>query len=825
MSMETLPGLLARVTKEHGPKPVLSHTPRYRTEVWTYDRLLAESELFAIRLQNHGIVKGDRLVLWAPNSPWWVAAFFGALRLGAVVVPLDIRSSPDFVSQVVAQSGPRLVLLSRFTRASWTLDLPSLELEEMAELATEGSLSESEIDADDIAEIIFTSGTTGDPKGVILTHGNITSNAKGASQVIPPVEKFRLLSVLPLSHMFEQCLGLILALTRGASIHYPPSRQSTILFRCFQEQKITTVLAVPQALQLFMDAIEREARTKGKEQSFKRLQAIARRLPIDQRRKVFRKLHQRLGGEFLFFVSGGAPIDPDLVRRWETVGIRVIQGYGATETSPVMTATTWENTDPATVGRPIPEMDIRIADDGEVLARGPSVTRGYWQHQDATQAAFQDGWYLTGDLGELREGNLYLRGRKKNMIVLSNGQNVFPEDVELALHRTGKVLDAVVIGLPTPDGSQVHAVLLPNGSEAEPIDIIRDANTTLSAHQQIHSHTVWEEQDFPRTHTLKVKRQEVADAVAAKGAGRQKASSPSASMPPSEGTPLQHVIAEAARVGVNEIRPEARLGEDLGLDSLGRVELLAAIESELGVYLEESKVEPTTTVAEVEALIGAQERGSRPSYHDWPLNPVTGVARRALQVPAFALLDAFAPATVIGLDCLRDLTLPALFVSNHVSNADAPALIHALPPRVRGRLAVAAADDYFYQHSWIGAGVSLVLNAFPFSRTTNIRPTLERSARLLDEGWSILIFPEGTRTDTGELGAFKGGVGLLSVEMGVPVVPAYLAGIENVLPKHGYVPHRAKVEIRFGRPLHFAIGTPYDDATAAVEDAVRGLST
>jgi long-chain acyl-CoA synthetase len=531
-----------------------------------------------------------------------------------------------------------------------------------------------------------------------------------------------------------------------------------------------------------------------------------------------------LGGEFLFWVSGGAPLDPDLVRRWETFGIRVIQGYGATETSPVMTATTWDNTDPEAVGRPVPGMDIEIAPDGEVMARGPSVFRGYWEHPEATAAAFRDSWYLTGDLGELREGNLYLRGRKKNMIVLSNGQNVFPEDIEVALHRTGKVLDAVVLGLPSPEGSQVHAVLLPNGSEAEPAAIVREANAMLAAHQQIHSHSVWEEQDFPRTHTLKVKRQEVFDAIAAKGSERQKASSKPAQTGHSEASPLQAVISEAARVGVDEITPEARLGEDLSLDSLGRVELLAAIESELGVYLEESKVEPSTTVAELEALVNAQERGSRPTYHDWPLKAPTAAIRRVLQVPAFAVLDAFAPASVTGLECLREMSLPALFVSNHVSNADAPALIHALPQRIKSRLAVAAADDYFYAHKWIGAGVSLVLNAFPFSRTTNIRPTLERSARLLDDGWSILIFPEGTRTDTGELGAFKGGVGLLSVEMGVPVVPAYLAGIDKVLPKHGHVPHRAHIEVRFGPPLRFELGTPYEEATAAVESAVRQLA-
>lgn len=825
--METLGAFLAQTVRQYGPRPALLARPRYRTQVWSYQRLWSETDRMAAWLQEQGVEKGQRVILWAPNSPTWVACFFAAARLGAIVVPLDIRSGADFVATVISQTEPALALLSGLTARDWNCPIHSAMVEELAELPDPEHLDRPAITPDDIAEILFTSGTTGAPKGVILTHRNILSDADSVNRVIPQLPSIRLLSILPLSHMFEQTVGLILPLKRGASIFYPSSRQSTVLFRAIQEQHITNVLTVPQALQLFMDAIEREVRKQEKEELWRRLQSIAEHLPRSARRFLFHSVHRRLGGSLEFFVSGGAPLDPHLARRWELLGVPIIEGYGTTETSPVITGTSLDEPCPGSVGKPIPNVEVKIGTDGEVLVRGPNVTPGYWRDPEATAAAFDDGWYRTGDLGELdARGYLHLRGRKKNLIVLPNGQNVFPEDIEHVLAQTEGVAETVVLGVPVPQGQQVHVALRLEPS-AEGLgaaaELIRRANAKLAPHQQIHGFTVWPDQDFPRTLTLKVKRRDVLDRICALQQAPHEARA--ATQPAAvEGTPLARLIGEMASIPQAAVTPEAALGGDLGLDSLGRVELLAAIEAELGIYLDESLVGPSTTVGDLEELVQSQQGSARPEFPSWPRSRPVHLIRRPLQTAVFALLDRIAPARVSNLRVLQDVSPPVLFVANHTSHLDSPTILHALPEPWRERVTVAAAADYFFSRRWLAVLVSVLLNAFPFSRTTAVRPTLEHCAFLLDRGWSILLYPEGTRSTTGQLGEFKSGVGLLAVELKVPVVPIYLDGLQRVLPKGRVLPHRGEASVTFGPPLRVDPATSYEVAAAHIEEAVRALA-
>jgi long-chain acyl-CoA synthetase len=821
--METLGQFLERVTAEFGSSPALLYKPRYRTETWTYTQLWEHTTRVAWWLRARGVGKGDRVVLWAPNSPWWVAAFFGLQRVGAVCVPLDIRSSPDFVHNVVAQSEPKFALLSPLTRDAWEQGIPTCTLDEMVRGLPEAPPPWNEtITPSDIAEIMFTSGTTGDPKGVVLTHGNITANAAGVTQVIPDLPYFRLLSILPLSHMFEQTVGLVLPLNRGASVFYPASRQSSILFRAFAEQRITTVLAVPQALQLFIDAIERQVRKSGRERLWRSLNTLAPHLPRAARKLLFRSVHRRLGGELQFFVSGGAAIDAELVRRWNLFGIPIVQGYGATETAPVITATTLTDTDPRTVGKPVPGVSVRLAPDGEVLVQGPNVALGYWNNLAATEESFGDGWYRTGDLGLLdHSGRLYLKGRKKNLIVLPNGQNVYPEDVERALVTLHGVDEAVVVGLSGPQGQEVHAVLLSTIPPDDPGALIRQANAMLAPHQRIDGFSLWPEPDFPRTHTLKIKRQDVLARVENRTDVRT-TQHPSPARSESPVSPLTRLIVEASGGTASPPSPDATLG-DVGLDSLARVELLSVVEAELGVYLDESKVDATTSVAELERMVETGQSTDRPVFPTWPRGRIARATRAVLQRAAFALLGRLAPTTVVGTQNLDGIDGPVLFVANHTSHLDSVLLLSALPVRHRRRVAVAAAADYFFARPPLGSGVALLLNAFPFSRTTAVRPTLEHCATLLDTKWSILLYPEGTRSVTGTLGDFKAGVGLLAVELEVPVVPVHLDGLQRILPKGRTLPRRGPVAATFGRAMTFDGSTPYGEVALRLEDAVRAL--
>jgi len=274
------------------------------------------------------------------------------------------------------------------------------------------------------------------------------------------------------------------------------------------------MVLVPQALQLFLNGIEREVRRQKREKQFEMLQRIAARLPFSWRRIIFSSVHKRFGGHFRFFISGGAYLPPQLARRWENMGFRVMQGYGATECAPIVTATPYNEHVLDSVGKPLPGEEVHIAEDKEILVHGPNVALGYWKNPEATAATFENGWYHTGDLGYLDARNyLYLKGRKKNLIVLANGMNVYPEDIENVLAANSLVKDAVVFGLMEKDqGPEVHAVLLMDDA-GKAREVIQQANKQLASHQQIRGFTVWQEADFPRTHTLKVKRPEVLNAL------------------------------------------------------------------------------------------------------------------------------------------------------------------------------------------------------------------------------------------------------------------------------------------------------------------------
>jgi long-chain acyl-CoA synthetase len=365
----------------------------------------------------------------------------------------------------------------------------------------------------DLAELVFTSGTTGQPKGVMLSHRNIIANASAAIEVVDIKEQDRALSILPLSHMFEMTIEIAL-LYAGASIVYTRTLTPDTLIKMLAERQVTCMVLVPQALLLFLNAIEREVRRQHKMKQWEMLHRMGSSLPFGARRYLFGAVHKRFGGHFRFFVSGGAYLSPTLASRWENMGFRVIQGYGATECAPVISAPPANDHNLTSVGRPLPGVEVRIAQDGEILVRGPNVALGYWKNPEASEAAFKDGWYHTGDLGYLdAANNLYLKGRKKNMIVLANGLNVYPEDIENVLQEDPDLKEAIVVGLAEPDGSpQVHAVLLLDDLEKAK-NIVQRANKRLASHQQIKSFTVWAEKDFPRTHTLKVKRHEVLDKV------------------------------------------------------------------------------------------------------------------------------------------------------------------------------------------------------------------------------------------------------------------------------------------------------------------------
>jgi long-chain acyl-CoA synthetase len=544
-ALASVVAILDEAAERYGDDEALALVGDAGTTSWSFRELRRRSELAAWRLRHDlGLSPGDRLLTLSPSAPQLPAVYFGAMRAGLIFVPLDLRMTPDAMQRIGERSGARALAhgSGRDAPAPDEAGLGALPSRSIDELTADPGSGEEEASMrtevaswprparDDPFEIVYTSGTTGRPKGVIVTHGTVLASIQGAELIIAPQEH-RVVSLLPLSHLLEQFAGLYYALSVGASVLYVRSRNPRMIFEAIRRHRTTTMVVVPQVLELFWSALTREVDRRGRRRAFDSLRSVARRLPYPLRRLLFRSVHAQLGGGLNLFISSGAFLPPALQQGWEDLGVVVMQGYGASETG-LATCTTKRDHGIGTVGRSIPPNEVKLAGDGEILVRGPAVFPGYWDDPDATKAAFDaEGYYHTGDIGHWdREGHLLLSGRSKNMIVLPNGFNVFPEDIENALHVAG-IRDAVVLetapgrieavvlagegpAAPRPAEEQrEHASAAPDpisAAETARIDAaIKEANHSLGINQRVEGWRVWPEADFPRTHTLKVRRDPV----------------------------------------------------------------------------------------------------------------------------------------------------------------------------------------------------------------------------------------------------------------------------------------------------------------------------
>jgi long-chain acyl-CoA synthetase len=542
----TLVELIEACATRYADQPAL----RLRTDdgaltTWSYRELDRRSRLAAWRLRSRGLRPGDRLLTWSPSAPALAATYFGAMRAGLILVPLDLRMSPEAARRIAERSGAAQLVIGtgRDAPDPADADLDRMPITTTDELTAEPGAGfptdwEAQVAAwphpapDDVYLLIYTSGTTGTPKGVIVTHRNTAMGVSAFQHQIPPMEH-RVVSVMPMSHLFEILIGLSSALSLGADILYVRSINPRVVMESMQQHRMTTMIVTPAVLDLLWKRIERGIEERGQQAAFGRVRSVARRLPLGLRRRLpgISTIHQQFGGELRLFVCSGAFLPPSLQRAWEDIGVLVLQGYGATETgSGVMTS--FEEHPTGTVGRPVPGVEMRIAEDDEIQFRGPTVTQGYWQDAEATAAAFTpDGWYRTGDLGRLDErGRLVLHGRKRDMIVLPSGFNVFPEDIENALRVAGLRetvvletepgrIEAIVLAnqgpmIPAGGRSRSLAGGMPDDRDVATLqaDIdarVRAANSTLAPYSRVVAWRFWPDEDFPRTHTLKVKRNEV----------------------------------------------------------------------------------------------------------------------------------------------------------------------------------------------------------------------------------------------------------------------------------------------------------------------------
>lgn len=796
---EFLDGVVGR----YGPRLAMQCRPRYRTLRWSYLELGTRVGNLASLLAEHGVGSGDRVFLFAENSPYWVAAFFAIAARGAVVVPLNPKSPPEQLDNLARSAGPSLVLAS--PRCRWEgAPLPVIDLERPGTAPSDRPAGPA--DPAQLAEIIYTSGTTGAPKGVMLTHANLLSDLEAVARAVPLEPGDHVLSLVPLFHVYGQMTSLFCPLAAGCPVSYLAAPTTRSVLEALAHTPATHLVAVPEVLKTMMD----------------RLEARIGRIPGFLRPLLRGRIRARISKSLRTIVCGGAPLDPIVEEKWWALGFEVLQGYGLTETSPVIAANTPKAHRIGSVGKPLEEAELRIASDGEILVKGPMVMAGYFRDPARTEAAFADGWLKTDDAGRLdADGFLYVHGRKRYMILGPGGENVFPEDIEAVLNRIAGVTDSAVVGLESGGRTLIHAVLL--GDEARAAEIVAEANRHLAPHQHIMSWSVWPEPDFPRSVTRKVKKEEVL---------RRLRREPAAQAPPSgRTTPLRLLLAQVAGAEAGALSGDTRVVADLGLDSLLRIETVARIEEDLGVCLDETDIGPQTTVADLEALL-ERRQGRMPklaAYPRWSLSPWASKLRPLAQKVFLQWWIApFCRLRVSGLEHLAALEGPVIFMANHRSYLDSAIASFALPDRFRYRLAIAAATGVLYtRYRWAVPIGELSLNAFPLPSEPdeNIRPGLELIGRLLDDGWNVLIFPEGQMNRSGRgIQPLRRGAGTIAVDMGVPVVPMAIEGTEKVMPPGRIVPRAAApVNVRFGGPLRAGETETHGQMLNRIEEDLRRL--
>jgi long-chain acyl-CoA synthetase len=824
-----------------GPECAYVQRRGYRTERWSYRQVAETAFRFARELEERGIGKGERILLWGPNSAEWVAVFFGCALRGVIVVPIDEAGAADFARRVYQQVDGRLLVCSReHTR---TDSMPVLVLENLPEkLSVHASApyDAAAIGPADVLEIVFTSGTTAEPKGVVITHGNVLGNIAPLETEIRRYLKYerlvhpvRFLNLLPLSHVFGQFLGMFLPQLMGGTVIFQDALKPGEVIRTIRRERVSVLVAVPRILQSLKEKIECDLEDEGGLEVFRRRFQAAEEKHFLRRWWIFRRVHRQFGWKFWAFISGGAVLDRVTEEFWGRLGYAAIQGYGLTETTSIVSVNHPFRLGKGSIGKVLAGREVKLAPDGEILVRGSGVAAGYWTGHDLQPMTADQGWYGTGDIGALdADGNLYFKGRKKDVIVTPASMNVYPEDLEGALRLQPEVKDCVVVALPREGNAEPCAVMLMRDGNVDPEPVVRHANETLAEYQRMRNWFVWPEDDFPRTSTQKPKTNTILQVVQAR-LGATAAG-------PTGSSSLAELIARVKGKSAGEMGHESDLGSDLNLGSLDRVELLGALEDRYQVDLSETRFAAVKTVGDLERMLQGK-LSSRVPYHypawvqRWPTTWVRLITHYLLLRPAVFLLGW---PRITGRENLSGLRGPVLVVCNHIDDVDVGFVQTALPARFRHRLATATGGEALealrtpppsrsslgraYDHvKWI-LGVSL-LNLFPLPREVGFRESFAFAGESVDRGYSVLVFPEGRHTTTGTVAPFRAGVGLLANNLAIPIVPMRIDGLFEVKQAKKKLARPGRIKVKIGAPVRFPQDSAPEWIAAELQKVVENL--
>ena len=861
-------------------------------ESYSYADLRKMSESVGRWLAEKGLRPASRVAILAENHPRWVAAYLGTIAAGCTAVPLDTAFRPDQVAKLLKDSGSSLLFCDtkHLMVAEEAAKHTPVQIISLAGKAPQSSFVSASLDdifangaedftpvtvpSDSAAMLLYTSGTTADPKGVMLTHANLMGEVEAVFGRLKLSPSDAVLAVLPLFHALAQMANLLLPLVKGARVVYLETVNTAELLRALAEREITAFAVVPQFFYLIHERIFKEAGKRGllTQSVFRAMMGMtrfSRRLGWNTGKLFFRPIHRMFGDHMRYLITGGSRFDPQIGRDLYALGIDVLQAYGLTETTGGAFLTMPRDNVIGSVGPPLCGVEAKIIDAqppedggpavGEVAIRGPIVMKGYWNRPDATAAVLRDGWLHTGDIGYLDDGgNLFLTGRQKEVIVLSNGKNIYPEEIEAHYLKSAYIKEICVLGLEglPADGSsdRLHAVVVPN------FDVLREhrvvnakevirfdiegLSAQLPSTKRILSYEIWQ-QDLPRTTTRKLKRFEIQKRLrtgSADHAGNEVASDRPLTAgdiawlgEPSVQEALS-IIRESARRAPDQIRPGDNLELDLGLDSMQRVELVLALESHLGGRLDEARVSEIYSVRELVDAVrecAGNATAIRPPFAGWKtILAQESTDADVMQVvrprPAHdhilyfisRLVQMFArerfDLQVQGIERLPE-NGPYLICSNHQSYLDAPTLISIVPWHTFRLLFAVGTSEIF------GTGImrwlARVLRIVVVDPDANLVPAMRAGAYALRRGRILLLYPEGERSIDGTPRKFKKGAAILSIHLQLPIVPVAIEGFHEVWPRGKSFQGFLRLRVVIGDPI---LPPPEADLT---EEAYEQLTT
>ena len=868
---QTMIDLVARQAESIPDKIALQMKRGSEWVRYSYSQLYEVSRQVAFVLWKRGYRKGDRVILFAENQPEWGITYLAAVQIGVIVVPIDPQTAEEEIFALAEYTESKAVLASEacVTRLQSTPIKPSaestspeflninsfcqpFEREQTETSVPTGSklppvpdnFPDVDIDPDTVASIIFTMGTTVDARGAMISHRGFIANVVAVSQALPPEDTDRFLSVLPLYHALGFSCNFLMSIYAGTTITYTNSLRPTSILAIMRETKTTVLIGVPRLFQLLYDTIKRYVVESPE----------AMEAPLDP--EVVQEIQAALGGHIRVLVSGGAALPDEVYDRFMEFGLTIYQGYGMTEASPVLSVNPYHKSKRGTVGPEVQGVELQIINPGkngigEIVASSPSLMQGYYRNQAMTEQVIRDGLLYTGDLGYFdEEGYLYLTGRSKDVIVSGAGKNIYPVELEALYQHSPLISEICIVGMSTDNLFEAaHAIIVPvHDDDRDRTEVekaihqhIQERAQDLPTYQHLQTVYFWDT-ELPKTSAAVIDRQRVKE-VLQEQLSRQTQEAPQpdpvkdtlatdgnedtlkSTVAPDTPAGVEEVIiselSRLARLPADQIHLNSNLGTELGLDSMARVELLLLLESRLQRSIPDELIAKIQTVGDVTETVRTLQSDSAPPSIDEETSAYIVRSESSLISAALATLFRFGVWAIyrcyFSIKCngLTNLSRePYIIAANHSSHLDTLAIMTVLGDECK-RLRVLAAKDYWFStrfKSWFSGEL---LKFVPFDRHANFLQGLRISQEVLKQNECLLIYPEGTRSVTGELQPFKPGLGLLAYETGSPIVPAYIDGTYHALPKGRNLPRKSRIRVTFGKPIMPSSGHGIEKTDAA----------